>query len=1124
MTLFDTLDTAGTHIGTRLQRFELFNWGTFDQMVWAFDIDGQNALLTGDIGSGKSTAVDALTTLLLPANRVSYNRAAGADTKERDLRSYVLGYYKSERVEATGATRPVGLRGPEHYSVILGVFANRGRLSTTTIAQVFRAREDGGQPERFYVVADQELTIAKHFADFGSTLGELRRRLRTGGARIYDHFPEYGRDLRRCLHIPSEQALELFHQTVSMKAVDNLNEFVRSHMLEPFDMTARVNDLIDHFDNLTKAHEAVLRARDQLALLDPLMADLDLHDELSQRIDHLDQLRTALPYFFARRADVRLAGRHDQLVEAIAEADRSLERLDSQRRVLAERRDQLVADIASAGGQRIAQLEAEGDELQRRWPQRQRQLADYNTQLAALDLDPVSTREQFDRGRDRLAATRRAMTQRSNEIDNQRFEQHQRLGQLDAEIAAVNQELKSLEGRRSNLPSSSLELRSRLIDDLDLDEATVPFAGELIEVDAAAADWEGAAERVLRPFALSLLVPEADYQRVARWINDRHLGTRLVYYRVPNRVAAPRSTDRSAPFPLLLDLLKVQPESDYADWVSVELSHRANHYCVESTADFRRVDRAVTRQGQIKSRDRHEKDDRSRIADRRNYVLGWSNERKIDALIEHAAGLNGQQAPLLAELQLLTDQAQQLKDDGERLAVLDSQVDWDDFDWESLVARFNQIEAEVAAIRDTSDLLRTLTDDKQRIEHQLADVDTESARARDERGRQQGQLDNTNAERLRLAPWIEPSAAKTAAEQHFDGLHDELMRGGEPLMGESIDERDAERTASDHLGKVRERASDQMGTVSNRVVRQMNDFRNRYQSEVAELDSSMGSAAEYRQLHQRIDGDDLPRFEAEFKRSLNENTIQEIAGLSAELHKQDRTIRDRIATINGSLEAIDYSPDRFIQLVASATPNTEIRDFREQLRVCTSNIVGGNDEQYSEQRFLDVKSIIDRFKGREGSTDIDRRWTARVTDVRQWSTFTASERWRHDGVEHESYSDSDGKSGGQKEKLAYTILASSLAYQYQLDPRAGDAGFRFVVIDEAFGRGSDESTRYALGLFAKLGLQLLIVTPLQKIAVIEPYVHCLGYVDNVNDNYSRLQRVTIEELRDQRRNRVNANA
>ncbi|WP_406046199.1 SbcC/MukB-like Walker B domain-containing protein [Micromonospora sp. NBC_00898] len=153
---------------------------------------------------------------------------------------------------------------------------------------------------------------------------------------------------------------------------------------------------------------------------------------------------------------------------------------------------------------------------------------------------------------------------------------------------------------------------------------------------------------------------------------------------------------------------------------------------------------------------------------------------------------------------------------------------------------------------------------------------------------------------------------------------------------------------------------------------------------------------------------------------------------------------------------------------------------------------------------------MERFRGREGQTETDRAWTRRVTDVRNWFTFTATERWRDDDTEYETYADSGGKSGGQKEKLAYTILAASLAYQFRLD--AENTGtFRFVVIDEAFGRGSDDSTRFALALFQRLGLQLLIVTPLQKIHVIEPYVSAVGFVDNPTDSFSRLQTLTIDE-------------
>ena len=260
------LDTREPHAGFRLRRLELRNWGTFDGRAWTFRLDGANALLTGDIGSGKSTIVDAITTLLLPAHKISYNKAAGAETRERSLRSYMLGYYKSERNEATGTSRPVGLRRENSYSVLLGVFGDDGTGATVTLAQVFWLREGNqGQPERFFVTAGAELTIADEFTGFGPEISQLRKRLRQAGAKLYDHFPEYGKDFRRRLGIASDQAMDLFHQTVSMKAVGDLNDFVRNHMLEPFDAGDWIRRLVDHFEDLTRAHESVVKARKQLA-------------------------------------------------------------------------------------------------------------------------------------------------------------------------------------------------------------------------------------------------------------------------------------------------------------------------------------------------------------------------------------------------------------------------------------------------------------------------------------------------------------------------------------------------------------------------------------------------------------------------------------------------------------------------------------------------------------------------------------------------------------------------------------------------------------------------------------------------------------------------------------------
>ena len=64
--------------------------------------------------------------------------------------------------------------------------------------------------------------------------------------------------------------------------------------------------------------------------------------------------------------------------------------------------------------------------------------------------------------------------------------------------------------------------------------------------------------------------------------------------------------------------------------------------------------------------------------------------------------------------------------------------------------------------------------------------------------------------------------------------------------------------------------------------------------------------------------------------------------------------------------------------------------------------------------------------------------------MRNWFTFSASERWREDDREHEHYTDSGGKSGGQKEKLAYTVLAASLAYQFGLE--AGAIGHTLIPV------------------------------------------------------------------------------
>ena len=451
------------------------------------------------------------------------------------------------------------------------------------------------------------------------------------------------------------------------------------------------------------------------------------------------------------------------------------------------------------------------------------------------------------------------------------------------------------------------------------------------------------------------------------------------------------------------------------------------------------------------------------------------------------------------------------------LAGLDQTREFAEIDWQSVVNRAEELRAEqrelVAASAELARLNRDLDEVKKRT---VADEGV--LRGLDGR---LGGLDNRQHAAEAVMHEIREVLAEDACESaraQFPEIGELLATAGRiaPATAAACDR--AETDAGTELNTLAAKRGERLYRLSNKIVAGMGEFRRQYPVETSELDDSVESASGYRELHGRLTGDDLPRFRRQFKTYLNQNTIRDIAGFQSQLNKQAELIRERITTINASLVGVDYNPGRYIRLEPLPSPHADIRDFRADLRACTDDAVSGEDsDHYSEQKFLQVSRIIERFRGREGLTEADRRWTRFVTDVRNWYTFAVSERYREDDTEYEHYADSGGKSGGQKEKLAYTILAASLAYQFKLEwGVAKSRTFRFAVIDEAFGRGSDESTRFALELFGRLGLQLLIVTPLQKIHVIEPYVATVGFVDNPRSNNSRLQTFTIDEYQAQR--------
>ncbi len=1098
--------------GFRLKRIEVYNWGTFHNKVWTLTPEGQNVLVTGDIGSGKSTLVDAITTLVVPANRITYNKAAGAGTKERSLRSYVQGYYKSERSNGGYGARPVALRDMNNYSVVLGVFCNSGYMQTVSIAQIFWQKEALGQPARFYVIADDELTITEDFSDFGNTIRNLKKRLKLNPKikGIFDSFPPYATAFRRRFGIENDQALDLFHQTVSMKSVGNLTDFVRSHMLEAFDIEPRINALINHFDDLTRAHDAVLKAKKQIEHLTPIVKNLNRHKEVYEKREHWRYCREGLSDYFTKLKTELLKTKIQDLEERCTRYQARIEKLTKQKTEQLAERDNLRQAISENGGDRLERIKAD---IQSKESQKQNCLnksKEYQEYAEKLDFFPADNLETFLENKKCIREQLETFEQTENRMQNDRTEVEVHLRTKRDQHTLLCEEIESLKQRKSNINARQITVRANMCKALSIPEEELPFVGELLQVREEDALWEGAIERILHNFGLSLLVPERYYKQVASWVDRTNLRGRIVYYRVTQK----SSRENISLHPVsLVRKISIKPESEFYSWLEFELSKRFDYACCDTLDQFRREKQAVTRMGQIKGAgNRHEKDDRHRINDRSRYILGWSNKAKIAALQIQRKEKEKEIQNIATEIREIQNKTKILSEKKSLLIRLDSFSKYDELDWKPLAQQIAVLKEDQRKLEEASDILKTLSLQLSQLEEVIkktekklddekkshAKYEEKLSRAKELLKQCFDLLSSTSLEQLeKLGEYIEPIRQEVSGDKKLDvesaHLREQEVRS---KLQQKIDNEDT-----------------RLKNLEERIIKNMQDYRHTYVAETSEVDAAIDSGPEFRKMLDELKADGLPKFEKKFKTLLNENTIREIANFQSQLNRERQDIKERIDLINQSLTDIEYNQGRYIILEAQANTEKDIRDFQQSLRACTEgSLTGSDEEQYAENKFLQVKAIIDKFRGREGSTDSDKRWTSMVTDVRNWYVFAASERWQEDHTEHEHYTDSGGKSGGQKEKLAYTVLAASLAYQFGLEwGEVRSRSFRFVVIDEAFGRGSDESARFGLELFKKLNLQLLIVTPLQKIHIIEPYVSSVGFVHSPDGKEAQLRNLTIEE-------------
>ncbi|MCP4175091.1 MAG: hypothetical protein GY758_30450 [Fuerstiella sp.] len=1110
--------TVITKPGYRLHRLEAYNWGTFDSTgdghrgeVYSVEPQGDTTLLIGRNGSGKSTLVDAMLTLLVrPAVR-NYNVAAGAKKRERDERTYIRGAFdRRSGAQETGVQVQYLRPGNAHYSVLLASFRNEGSGRSFTIAQVLYITSDG-RAERIYCFDAQQRSITKDCS--GLNKAELLQQLKNRGFRATRSFTEYHQWFRKATGV-RRKAMDMLNQTVAVKDIQRLNEFIRDHMLEARAWEDTVDSLLTHFGQLSETHQTLVKVREQLKLLEPIEKDGLKWRDQAKGLRSSEKLLAATDAFFrqkvldlfepesaARRSELELIrSRKSELAVGIADVQTIIRRLEN--------------EIDNTGGDRLKEIPRLIELEQKDTGSKRIHSKRFHDALRESGIrDVAGDPESFQAILAELPVLKIHTSRQLMGVRAAYEEEVVRRGELRTQLMEVQEELAALQQRQSSLPRRLVDVRQQLCDTLGLPVRDVPFAAELISVQPDESQWESSIEMVLHNFSLSLLVPDGYYRSVSSYMNQnrvqdsRGFGQKIVYLRVRERQ---QRLDGSALDPdSLVRKLKLRDGHALLPWVRAELEDRFDYRCCSTIEEFQSIHGpAVTPGCHVRNRDHHVKDDRNRTVDPSRFVLGWDNSDKKRRLDES-----------IQQLQLRLESVEECIRSGQaegqtlriRLSAIEEALTVQDFaqldfmSHDTIIVRLEEEREELEQGNDTVRVLR-----QRLVEHQ-----TDQQRLvveRDEAGVREGEIKSQLSDAQQLLATARHTLQQMSETgeladhiESFDALSDLL--GGQLLTTNCFHQQEKD------FRRAREMARDQLRgkvqPVQERLLKDMSRFLVKFPEEKSDLQPSTEYLDSFLGLLEGIREGDLPRHEQRFKERLNDKVTREIGLLNSELERERYAIEDKIDLLNQALMQLEYRPGTHMKLEARLVSDREISGFRNELHACLDDTVAASDGA-DEARFARIQNLIRRLRDED-------RWRSKVIDVRRWYDFAAREIEDLTGEERSYYEDSTGQSGGEKAKLAFTILVAAIAYQYDIEPGNDDSDrFHFVVVDEMFSKIDDQYSEYALELFRKFGLQLLIVAPLDaKARVTERYVGCYLLVAKDEQSHSRIHSMTAREFEEQ---------
>ena len=1052
---------SGSYVLTHL---DVYDWGAFGGRHSA-QIDLAGTAIIGPTGSGKTTLVDALMTLLVASPR--YNLAStGGHESDRDLVSYVRGVSgagnDSEANEHIARPGPVVTAIAARFSNgeavlrIGGLFWFDGTSSALTDLKRRWLFCEGETPS-----LDEWLET--HRDGGARALKELERTC--PGFKVYDTKQAFLARLRNHFDV-GENAFALLNRAAGLKQLDSIDRVFRELVLDDRAMFDTARAVADEFDTLAGIRQELETARRQRDTLVPIDKGWSEHQDTAVKRDEHQRLLTALPSWFGEQAIAAWERRASAEKARLIEQQQQAETLSRTLKLAQDKEQTAHATYLQAGGQRIEALRSHIDTQQKKLEQCQRQAAPYQAWAGSLGLDQTLAQTSFQSNQAAIAQRRTEETERWNAQKQIAWDIGAKQQAELAERERLEQELAEAKQRPgSNIPVEYQRFRSLLAAHLGVDDAALPFVAELVEVQAEHATWRGAIERAIGSERLRLLIAPKHARTALAFINarDNRLHVRLREADAPDEPA--RFLEDG-----FTRKLNFKPHAHRQTLKHLLAS--IDRHCVDDVDTLRRTPHAMTVQGLMSGRSGYfDKQDQKPLD--RDWMTGFDNRDQLARLAQdltEATQRHADSQDAMLQAQAHVDATQK------SLALLERIADtvFDDIDVPTAQTELTHLQEQLAALTaPASDLAQTrsqweaackatqdLRDTQIELQAQIKVLEQLIQQAGDTVRRIEKRIGNglDEADRVLIEQHLKPPRTDDPAE-----------------LGE------LERQENERLQQQIKRLSDRLNNIEQQLIRDMGKAKAVDTGALSEVGTDLQDVPAYRERLRLLDTEALPEKLSRFLAYLNQSSDQGVTQLLSEIDSEVSVIEERIADLNATLERVDFQPGRYLHLEPQRVEHESLRTLRQARAHLRSAQL---KDDLGESHYRALADLVGLLRDA-----VERRKTLgalALLDPRYRLQFAVLVIERGSGKIIEKRTSSQGGSGGEKEIIASYVLTASLSYA--LCPQGSQRPlFGTIVLDEAFSKSSQAVAGRIIRALAEFGLHPLFVTPNKELRLLREH-------------------------------------